>query len=432
VLGVLRHTPRLRRRIRELYWRIRRRGYERLRSTVAVDEKTVFFESFVGKLPSCSPWAIFLAMSADERFDDWRFIWSFKEDVVAQAAEMETLLDERTSIVVRGSKEYFKACAKAKYWVVNNRMPEWMYPRPHQIFIQCWHGTPLKRLGHDVLIKMKAALNTAAELSWRYDIDAAKWSYLLSPSSFTSEHLASAFDLKALQTQPHVIEEGYPRNDFIVKTLNSPERDKLIATLKRQLGIPQDRKVLLYAPTWRDSIYRAGTGYGLSEMPDFALMREALNRQWIILLRAHYFVVEQKIADKDTTDTQNGFLIDVTEESDINELYLIADALLTDYSSVLFDYANTQRPTIYYWPDFEEYQKNIRGFYLDPATLPGDKCANTGELIRALYTLDTWHERYGADYQAFRTRFCPQDDGHAAERVIEKAIAKALSTSSQR
>jgi CDP-glycerol glycerophosphotransferase len=351
-------------------------------------------------------------MCADERFSDWQFIWSLRE---GQAATAKPFLVARASIVVRGSEEYFKACARARYWIVNNRMPEWIKPRPEQVFVQCWHGTPLKRLGYDVTIKTKAALNTAEELSWRFGIDAAKWSYLLSPSSFTSECLASAFGLQSLTHGPRIIEEGYPRNDSIAQTLNSSKRDKLIEDLRRQLSIPQGRRVLLYAPTWRDSIYHAGKGYGSGEMPDFERMREALGEQWVVLLRTHYYVENREVLD-----VQRDFLIDATETSDINDLYLVADALLTDYSSVLFDYANTGRPVVYYWPDFEEYQKDIRGFYFDPTTLPGDQCTTTDEVVAALFALDTWQERYGSSYQTFRSHFCPKDDGHAAKRVIAK------------
>jgi CDP-glycerol glycerophosphotransferase len=349
-------------------------------------------------------------MCADERFSDWRFVWSLRE---GQIAEAKSLLVARASVVIRGSDEYFKACARAKYWIVNNRMPEWVKPRPEQVFVQCWHGTPLKRLGYDVTIKTKAALNTADELSWRFGIDAAKWSYLLSPSPFTSECLASAFGLQSLAHRPRIIEEGYPRNDSIAQTLNSPERDELIKEFRRRLDIPQGKKVLLYAPTWRDSIYHAGKGYGSGEMPDFKRMREALGEQWIVLLRTHYYVEIREVID-----ARGDFLIDVSETPDINELYLVADALLTDYSSVLFDYANTERSVIYYWPDFEEYQKEVRGFYFDPITLPGDKCTTTDEVIAALQALDTWQERYGSDYQTFRNHFCPKDDGQAAARAI--------------
>jgi CDP-glycerol glycerophosphotransferase len=373
--------------------------------------------------------------------------------------------------------------------VLNNRMAEWVNPKAGQVFVQCWHGTPLKRLGYDVADETTAALNTAEELSWRYGIDARKWSYLLSPSPYTSERLASAFGLASLAHQPRIVEEGYPRNDLILQVLNSPQRDGIIAGLRRRLGIPEGRKVLLYAPTWRDSVYRAGTGYGLGAMPDFARLCAALGGQWVVLLRAHYLVEEWERAARVGADGRLGadgragaaegedgragaaegagaaadarsaeegeevwcahgagaaegaddmadarsaeegedvradFLIDVSGVSDINELYLVADALLTDYSSVLFDYANTARPVIYYWPDLDEYRRDIRGFYFDPATLPGDKCVSTDELINAIAALGTWEERYGSAHRAFRARFCPQDDGHATNRVIAEIFA---------
>jgi CDP-glycerol glycerophosphotransferase len=414
-LAVLRHFPRLRRVMRRCYWYVRERGYLRLSQTVAVEEKTILFESYLGRSCACSPKAIFRALCADERFSGWRFVWSLRKDAAERAVESEPLLASRAVLVERGSDEYLRACARTKYWVVNNRMPEWVHPKPGQLFVQCWHGTPLKRLGHDVTIETKAALNTADELSWRFDIDAAKWSFLLSPSPFTSERLTSAFGLtaRAQDPMPRIIEEGYPRNDSLAQTLESPRCAEVIEGLKKRLGIPLGKKVLLYAPTWRDSVYRAATGYGLGEVPGFERMHRALGDQWVLLLRAHYHV-----GDRQEAGAEGGFLIDASDAPDINELYLVADALLTDYSSTLFDYANTKRPIIYYWPDLAEYRDDIRGFYFDPQTLPGDKCANTSELIAALGALGTWDERHGESYRAFRKRFCPKDDGHATTRVI--------------
>jgi CDP-glycerol glycerophosphotransferase len=394
-------------------------------------------------------------MCADERFAGWRFVWSLREDraqdfielmeVVGATAEppgdageffyrdktassslYNLPFSQRAMMVTRGSDEYFTACARAKYWVVNNRMPEWVRPRVEQVFVQCWHGTPLKRLGHDVRIETRAALNTAAELAWRFGIDAAKWSYMLSPSPFVTEALTSAFDLKALSVAPRVVEEGYPRNDLLVRMMGergAASAGEYVAQLKRRLGIPPGRKVLLYAPTWRDSVYRAGEGYGSGEMPNFERMREAFGGEWCVLLRLHYYVegagagMGAGMGAAATADAGH-FLIDVSNVSDINELYLVADALLTDYSSVLFDYANTGRPTIYYWPDLEDYEQNIRGFYFDPATLPGDKCRTTEELIKAIAVLDSWQERYGSASRVLRERFCPKDDGYAALRVL--------------
>jgi CDP-glycerol glycerophosphotransferase len=320
-------------------------------------------------------------------------------------------------LVERGSKEYFEACAAAKYWVINNRMPEYVSPKAKQVYVQCWHGTPLKRLGYDVVVKMQAALNTTAELAGRFGLDAQKWSYLLSPSPFASEHLSSAFGLTVQQRKKLVIEQGYPRNDAIVATLAAPTSFEAIRAIKEHLGIPATKKVLLYAPTWRDDNYKSGVGYTQNLFLDMQAMQDVLCDDWVILVRAHYYIANQL-----DLGCWSGFVYDVSRVKDINDLYCVADALLTDYSSVLFDYANTARPVLYFWPDREHYEQDIRGFYFDPATLPGPKCQTTQEVITALETIDAWHDTYGKDYEAFKAEFCCKDDGHAAKRVIEQVF----------
>ena len=195
-LGVLRHLPRTRLLVRKVYWRRQGRKYDRLASGVSVDEKLVFFESFGGRSLSCSPRAIYLSMLGQPRFDDYRFIWSFKgAELAEQMRSSEELADPHVTVVQRGSEEYFRALAASKVLVLNTRLPEYVTPKPEQVFVQCWHGTPLKRLGYDVKIETTNALNTTSELADRFGMDAAKWTYLLSPSPYTSQHLADAFGL---------------------------------------------------------------------------------------------------------------------------------------------------------------------------------------------------------------------------------------------
>jgi CDP-glycerol glycerophosphotransferase len=417
-LAFLRYVPRLRIAVRKAYWSLRERNYRKLSQAIPVDVQTIFFESYGGRSCACSPKALFEALCNDDRFADWQFIWSLREEVAEAAVHENPLLSMRARIVAQGSNEHLKACAAAGYWIVNNRVAEWMYPKDDQTYVQCWHGTPLKRLGFDVEIQTNAALNTTSELAWRFGLDAQKWSYLLSPSSFTSEHLVSAFGLKPDARAKLVIEEGYPRNDRIATVLASPRRDEDIHALKQRLDIPPDRKVLLYAPTWRDSDYQSGVGYVAKGLLDLQQMKEALQGDWVVLLRLHYYIANQL-----ATDELAGFAYDVCAVQDINDLYLVADALLTDYSSTVFDYANTNRPLIYYWPDFKEYAEGVRGFYFDPTTLPGDQCTTTEEVIQALHALPTWHERHGNEYRRFRQQFCPKDDGNATSRTITQIFA---------
>ena len=415
-LGVLRYMPRTRLLVRKRYWGHEARRYDALASGVAVDEKLVFFESFGGRSFSCSPRAIYLEMLKQERFADYRFVWSFKgkERTEEEAAAEPLLANDRTVVIQRGSEEYFKALASAKVLVLNTRLPEYVTPKPDQVFVQCWHGTPLKRLGYDVEIETTNALNTTQELADRFGLDARKWTYLLSPSPYTSKHLADAFGLPEERRADVILEEGYPRNDEIARALADTSGARQ-AELRAALGVPEGKRVLLYAPTWRDDSYQAGVGYTFDYLIDFDLLRRELGEEWVVLFRPHYY-----IANHFDFSAYEGFVIDVSEWPNINELYIAADALVTDYSSVMFDYAILRRPIALFVPDYEKYANDIRGFYFDLSEIPGPHCKETAELVTALKDLDGYWARYRNAYDAYVERFCPKDDGHAAERVIDR------------
>ena len=414
-LGVLRHLPRTRLLVRKVYWARQGRSYQRLAANIDVDERLVFFESFGGRSLSCSPRAIYLAMLNQERFAGYRFVWSFKgSEKTEEMHSAEELADPRVSVVQRGSEEYFRALAAAKVLVLNTRLPEYVTPKPEQVFVQCWHGTPLKRLGYDVEIETTNALNTTSELADRFGMDAAKWTYLLSPSPYTSQHLADAFGLPKERRAEVILEEGYPRNDEIALAAADPTQARR-AQVRELLGIPEGKRALLYAPTWRDDSYQAGVGYTFDYLIDFDLLRRELGEEWVVLFRPHYY-----IANHFDFSAYEGFVIDVSAWNNVNDLYIAADALVTDYSSVMFDYAILRRPIMLFVPDYETYANDIRGFYFDLAEIPGPHCRETAELVRTLKDPEGYWARYGKAYDAYVRRFCPKDDGHAAERVINR------------
>lgn len=419
-LGVLRHLPRTRLFVRRRYWAHEGRKYDALAAKTPVDERLVFFESFGGRSLSCSPRAIYLAMLGQERFAGYRFVWSFKgAERVEAERENPLLADARVSVVQRGSEEYFRALAAAKVLVLNTRLPEYVTPKPGQVFVQCWHGTPLKRLGYDVKIETTNALNTTSELAGRFGMDAKKWTYLLSPSPYTSEHLADAFGLPAERRADVILEEGYPRNDEVALAAAdaSGERQR---ELRAALGVPEGKRAMLYAPTWRDDSYQAGVGYTFDYLIDFDLLRRELGDEWVVLFRPHYY-----IANHFDFSAYEGFVIDVSAWDNVNELYIAADALVTDYSSVMFDYAILRRPMALFVPDYETYADKIRGFYFDLSEVPGPRCVETAELARALRDEAAYWREFGEKYDAFVARFCPKDDGHAAERVIDRVWGSA-------
>ena len=316
-----------------------------------VDDKLILFSTFNGKSYSDSPKAIYLYLLNNDKYKEYKFVWTFKEP------ENYKFLRENknTSIVKQGTKEYEKCMQKAKYWIFNYRVADHQYPKKNQIYVQCWHGTPLKKLGYD-LENTENVLNSKKEIRFKYKTDAKKINYFLSPSKFATEKFISAWNLKEIKKEDCIIEEGYPRNDFLY---NYTKQD--VSEIKEKLNINDiKKKVILYAPTWRDNQHQSGVGYTYKTEIDFEKLQKELGQDYIILFRAHYLVANEFNFKK-----YKGFLYDVSKVDDINELYIVSDMLITDYSSVFFDYANLKKPIIYYMYDLKKYENDIRGFYIN-------------------------------------------------------------------
>src|SRR5699024_8605774 len=181
--------------------------------------------------------------------------------------------------------------------------------------------------------------------------ESSKWDYLISPNSYSTEIFQRAF-----QFNKTMLETGHPRNDYLI-TANEP---KEIERLKKQIGLPLDKKIILYAPTWRDNQFYGRGRYKFELQLELDKMRENFGDEYIILLRMHYLVAEHL-----NIEEYKEFVYDLSLHEDIRELYLISDVLITDYSSVFFDYANLKRPILFYVYDIEEYRDTLRGFYVD-------------------------------------------------------------------
>lgn len=374
---------------------------------IKIDEKTIMFCVFNGKSYTCSPKAIYEYMIKSEEYKEYKFIWAFK------SVEKYNFLEKNrnTKVVKMNSKEYKKYLAKAKYWIFNYKIPDYLYPKKEQVFVQCWHGTPLKRLGCD-LEHFDNVLNTMEGMKKRYKIEASKFSYFISPSKFASEKFISAWNLKEIGKENIIIEEGYPRNDFLY---NYTEQD--VDKIKKELGIEKEtRKTILYAPTYRSDQHETGVGYTYKEEVDFSRLQEEIGDKYIILFRPHYF-----IANSFDFEKYNGFVYNVSEIDDINELYIISDMLITDYSSVFFDYANLKRPMIFYMYDLEHYKDESNGFYIDLKELPGNIVKTQEDLEKEILALDK-NFVYDEKYKKFNEKYNYLDDGNASMRVVEKII----------
>lgn len=277
------------------------------------------------------------------------------------------------------------------------------------MFLQCWHGTPLKRLGCD-LEHFENAMNTVSEITKRYEIETSKFSYFLSPSAFASEKFSSAWNMKKLGKEDIILEVGYPRNDFLIN-----HRQEDAEQIKNAMNLPKDKKVILYAPTYRDNQYSGKQGYVYKNEIDFDLLKKELSDEYIILFRAHYFVANSFDFDK-----YEGFVYNVSGYDDISELYVISDMLITDYSSVFFDYANLKRPIIFYMYDLEEYRDELRGFYFGIEELPGNIIKTEDELINEIKKSEKF--TFDEKYKKFNDKFNYLDDGNATKRVVAEVF----------
>ncbi|MCR5704132.1 MAG: CDP-glycerol glycerophosphotransferase family protein [Eubacterium sp.] len=369
------------------------------------DEKTILFESFQGRSYACNPKGIFEAMIQEKAYEDFQYIWVFRNVEKGKA-----LLPKGKYKVVRfESFAYYKALARAKYWVLNSNPRGFVKPGKRQVFVQTWHGTPLKKIGCDVE-REGNAVTKVSEILELYHREAKKISYMVSPSAYCTEKLISAFDLKACGKESVVLEIGYPRNDSLFHC--TPERVKAI---KNAMNLPLDKKVLLYAPTFRDNKHSEMGGFSVEQGIDFDLLKEQIGEDFIVLFRAHYFIAKRLDFQK-----YAGFVYDVSDVNDINDLYLVSDLLITDYSSVFFDYANLRRPMFFLMYDYEEYKNQVRDMYFDTKELPGPIVKNQEELVEAIRTYNPmdWQEKYNLFHDKYNYLDGPDCGKKAARQII--------------
>lgn len=383
--------------------------YKKISRENPTNEKIVMFEAFLGKQCACSPKAIYEYMLQDERFADYTFVWAFRENKLKKMKKQ--LKNPQTIVVEYKSKKYYKYFAKAKYWITNWRIPLYMTKKPDQILIETWHGTPLKKIGLDQNIESNP-LASQKKSHKMYIDDAKRYDYFVSPSAFCTRVFATSFGLDQLHKEDILIETGYPRNDFL---LNYTQED--VGKIKKKLKIPQDKKVILYAPTWRDNQHTLGVGNTLDIEDHFYRFLDMIGEEYVVIVRLHYL-----IASKVNLSAYKGRVFNFSSLDDINQLYVISDILITDYSSVFFDYANLHRPVLFYMYDLEEYSTQVREFYIDLEELPGPILKTQEELLAAVSDIENIEKRYQEKYQKFCDTYNYLDDGMASKRVAELCI----------
>jgi CDP-glycerol glycerophosphotransferase len=372
---------------------LKRAAYQRVLVRLPVKKGRVVFESHLGKQYSDSPRRIYEQIR--ERGLPYECVWGY-------AGSPDGFPTDATRLR-RYSWRYLVALATAEFWVDNAGLPPMAVKRPEQTYVQTWHGTALKVMGFDV---PSVKRSSKAELD-ALERQADRWDYFLVRCEHDVDTLLPAFRARA---EP--LRYGYPRNDVLAHPPTARERAARLAAL----GLPTDRRIVLYAPTFRE---RATGGRQAFQLRiDLDRFAAELGDTHLLLVRPHY-LDRYAVPPRHATCVRN-----VSSVHDVSDLLAVTDLLVTDYSSVMFDFAVTRRPMVFFTYDYDDYVGQTRGTYFELAQVaPGPLVATSDELIEAIRGVDSWTGDYAERYVRFVKRFAEYDDGHAAERVVDRFFA---------
>lgn len=374
--------------------------YNKIFLKMPMKKNRIMFESFLGRNISGNPKYLYNQLVEDNLDKQYELIWILNN--------LEEPLEGNGKKVKRKSLTYYYYMATSRYWIFNCRQADEIKKRKGNIYLQTWHGTPLKKLGMDMDNVSMAGQTDINDYKRKFYNNSRRWDYLLAQNSYSREIFKSAFSFDK------TILDGYPANDILYNKNNAKD----ITELKYKLGVPKDKKVILYAPTWRDDNFYKKGHYRMSIQLDLDKMQKELGNEYVILLRMHYLITNNLDIEK-----YNGFVYDYSQGYDIQELYLVSDVLITDYSSVMFDYSNLNRPIIFFTYDIEQYRDSLRGFYFDfEKEAPGPLVTDTEGVIKSLKCLGELNKKYSTKKKDFYNKFCHIDNGLAATNILKEIL----------
>ncbi|GAA2619073.1 bifunctional glycosyltransferase/CDP-glycerol:glycerophosphate glycerophosphotransferase [Paractinoplanes durhamensis] len=356
--------------------------YYQLQRRLPVDQSLALYAAYWYRGVACNPAAI--AAKAAELVPDVRAVW------VVNAAQVASV-PPGVKYVVAGTMPYYRALARARYLINNVNWPNTTVKRRGTTHLMTHHGTPLKKMGLDQIDHRAAATDTDFTAQMRR---ADRWDFSVTANAHTTIAWEGAYP-----SRHKTLEVGYPRNDRLATATDAD-----VAAARATLGVAAGRRVVLYMPTHREWMPKS------SQVLDVEQLSAELGTDTTLLVRAHYF---------DTPpDLLGDAIVDVSGHPVVEDLYLAADVLLTDYSSAMFDYGVLDRPVVIFAPDWPAY-RDLRGVYFDLlAEPPGPVAADFPQLVEIFR-----NGRYDDEQRAaFRARFCYLDDGQAAERVVRRVF----------
>ena len=370
--------------------------YRIMNVILPVNAHRIVLSSSVAKSYSGNPKALYEELVREGLDKEYQCVWFYEKHTFD--------IPGRHIQVKYGRLKYLFYMATAKFLIFDARQPEFLRKRSKSIYLQTWHGTPLKKLALDMDTVFMAGETDIESYKESFRKNASTWDYLISQNPFSTETFRRAFDFNK-----EMLETGYPRNDSLFRH-NNPDD---IKEIKNKLGIDENKRVMLYAPTWRDDTSFGLGRYRYTAALDIDAMKEAFSDEYILIIKHHYLV-------EDNTDwsVYDGFVRVFDQSVDIAQMYLIADILITDYSSVMFDYSILKRPMYFYCYDLEKYKDVLRGFYFDfENNAPGPISLSTAELILDIKHEE--HEAYTDKYAEFVSAYNPWDNVNSSKNVLD-------------
>ena len=362
-----------------------------------IKQDVILFESYHGSRIGDSPYAIYKKLIDIEEYKNFKFVWTVNDEDDYYLQEIKGI-SKNIIHVKRESFQYIRYLAQAKYLINNTTFPFYFQKKHGQVYINTWHGTPIKTLGKHVKGTMGQHKNAIRNF--------LQCDYIINPNKFTCDIINHAHDLQGL-FNGYIVDEGYPRMDL---TINA-DKNKAKELLAKVLNMDINKKIILYAPTWRGELGRINNNsneifntikYMHSEIPD----------GYILLLKVHGLTYKYIAKD------ENIKKLCIPDWVETNELLSVVDVLITDYSSIFFDFLPMKKPVIYFIYDKEKYQ-NERGLYINFENMPGPLCYNVEEVIFAIKEIDDDKHKYQHFYDDALKKYCYNDDGKATERIID-------------
>ncbi|OAK67683.1 CDP-glycerol:glycerophosphate glycerophosphotransferase [Lederbergia galactosidilytica] len=382
---------------------------------MSIKENTILYESRDGKSMTDSPYAMFRYMLEHPEFQHYTHIWSIEDERALEPIIARYKKYSNVRFVKRHSRAYLQALATCAYLVNNSTFPSYYLAKAGQIYVNTWHGTPLKKMGYDIPGDPSHSQNVVRNF--------LSSDYILSPNSHTTNVFLNSFKLAGLYNG-ELLEEGYPRIDWTVNGHLQEVCDRL-----REIGLAVDtgKQTVLYAPTWKGTDVGNVNDDVLQIHADIQTLVKKYGVQYNFLIKVHPFLFEEAGKYPDIQD----YL--VPDYVDTNELLAAVDVLITDYSSIFFDFLVTDKPILFYTWDLDVYNEE-RGQYLRHDELPGPLLFTVRELAEALENIKAIQATFQEKYQRAKQRFTGHDDGHVTERIISyifqnKGQVKAVNNS---